>query len=165
MAVMIVFPPLTPTPLWSAAPGSLVVYEKVFAFVTFIKDQGNAPILAIFGGDKSKFIFASGLPVHEQVVRVGGDIVIEPDFQRAGVELRRVSSTDTSTIFIRDREVYGMLDMGTKNDPVAHVFSLTSGEILIDSHGQMAACDAWRLGVRNKEGETRWLISVPDPLA
>jgi hypothetical protein len=126
MAVLEILPPLTATSLAHAEYGSLVIYGDDFAFVTYIKDQEDARILAIFAGDKKKFIYAAGLPAHTQLARIGGNIVIEPDFERGTVEVRRVELNDTSANFIRDQDVYGMAEIGG-GIPLPHMFNLQTG--------------------------------------
>jgi hypothetical protein len=58
---------------------------------------------------------------------------------------------------ILDRDAYGILNMGADT---LLMFNLGTGDvILLDEKKQMAACPAWRLGVR-ESGTIRWLIDV-----
>jgi hypothetical protein len=157
---MKVFPPLTPIALSSADPGSFVIYQGLWSFVTSNQGAPTIRMLAVFNATEKRFMHVAGLPVDEQVFRVGGVVLVEPDFELGTVELRRPSSADTSTIFIRDRDVYGVLDMGVNMGPVVHVFHMGTGQLSNNTGGQAAACTAWRLGVTDTDGEAHWLVRV-----
>ncbi len=154
---MDLFPHLTPVSLSSVESGSLVIHGGKLSIVTMdSRDPRQTRMLAAFDDTARAFVHTYTTDPTD-VLKVGGDVVIEPDL-RGSVDLRRGTRQDLSRIFIHGGDAYGILEMP---QGLHQFFNFGTGKVKPSSDNmQMAACSKWRLGIRDSARSIHWLIEI-----